>query len=1155
MSMPRLPDRPRRSASETLSDTTGAPLELPPGVWDPPPVRRGEEQKIDRLTEIHEPPRVERLTEIHDAPPAELPAEAYQPPVYEAPAPAVSRKKALWIIGSLIALVAVVLGVGLLVTRTVLGQSEDDAFAEAMKAYQEHKFGNAATQFKGLTEKFPDGERAPTYRFLAEWSGLAGRLHDPQADPAAALDSLETFLKEHKDDPPLKEFAHEVGLGLAKLAETFAQQHANPADDSPLPVAERLVQARDAVRKIAKGALEDADNERIDSAVNGVRAAVQRRQRRDAAIAQLRAFTPTAEGIREARRYLQELGQSEEFKDLPESPEAAGILGNLYAGHLKSVTYEAGGELGPAPPRSDESVPSVVFDQLMAGKPGGARADDPVRLALARGVLYALRQGNGSIKWARRVGIDTTALPVRVPPSPASSERILVLSSDSQTLTALDTDGNAVWQYRLSSPCLGRPVVVAQRAYLPTYDGRVHEIELARGGLLGRFNLGQHLTTGGAYDPGAKRLYFPADDSCVYVLDLASHTCPLILYTNHPAGSLRSSPLLISPPPEALVGDDSVPGFLVLNQARGLDAIQLKVYELPLTDAHQAPKTLDPDPRLDGWTWFRPYHDGEKVAVLSDAGLLGLFGIRQAKNKDQALFPLLKPGGLSLDEFLRPGGQMPGLAPAQGRGRSQVVHVNGDDYWVLAHGRLQRLGLAWSEREGPKAVAGWDKPLDLGSPLHESQVAEDPLLGTATLFVVTQALKQPTCLATAVEDEHGVVRWQRQLGVVCQGSPLALTLPDEEVPVLVALDRGGGLYALDPGGFPASVRDPWQSGGQSVAPSLDENPQVVPLLLAGPGGKALYEFACPGPGTRLLVRRVEWAGVGRQLRPPTDREVPLPYPLQGTPAVVGSALIMPLAGGTFGRLPLPVPGDARVEEAADWRSRAAPPDTPGHVAALGEDVFLTTDGGRGLAVWQWPADKPWSALPQGRREEPTIELENRVVSAPVVLAAGGGNPVRVCVADSGGRVTLLALRADGKLEERRHWDLQGQVTAGPFLRGPADEPWVGCVVNGRRLVWLDPGRQEKLWEYDTGGPAVVGLPQVVEDLVVVADQGGRFVGLDPATGKKEAPGYQLKGSVVPAASPVAFGPQRVFAPLSDGTALLLTLDRLRHPLRKVPGGT
>ena len=71
-------------------------------------------------------------------------------------------------------------------------------------------------------------------------------------------------------------------------------------------------------------------------------------------------------------------------------------------------------------------------------------------------------------------------------------------------------------------------------------------------------------------------------------------------------------------------------------------------------------------------------------------------------------------------------------------------------------------------------------------------------------------------------------------------------------------------------------------------------------------------------------------------------------------------------------------------------------------------------------------------------------------------------------------------------------------------------------------------------------------------MLVVADQRGQFHGLDPATGQPTGPGYTLRANVAPVAAPLAFGEDRLFAPLSDGTVLLLSRRHLRHPLLGFP---
>src|SRR5262249_52046214 len=153
-------------------------------------------------------------------------------------------------------------------------------------------------------------------------------------------------------------------------------------------------------------------------------------------------------------------------------------------------------------------------------------------------------------------------------------------------------------------------------------------------------------------------------------------------------------------------------------------------------------------------------------------------------------------------------------------------------------------------------------------------------------------------------DEDGRVIWQRQLGLLCQGEPVLVNAGEQGgPPLLLAQDQGGGLSAIDPTRFPQRTGEPWQSGAQSLAPPLADNPQVAPPLLPRPDGESAYQIACPGPGSQLLVRHVRAAAEGRRLLS-TERYVPLAAPLAGTPALVGNAFILPLADGTLARLPV-----------------------------------------------------------------------------------------------------------------------------------------------------------------------------------------------------------------------------------------------------------
>ncbi len=518
--MPNPPDQPR---------------ELPPGVWEPPPVRRGAEAADELQTH------------------AITTADAH--------APRVSKRRAWWfILGLSIVVFGILGGVGWWIYQTVQN-SEEVRFAQAKAEYEQGQYGSAESKFRDLAERFPNSEHAEEYRFLQAWSNRCRSLTDADTNLTAALEKLASFIKDHKNDPFMIQYSHDAGQLLLKQAKRFAEQNGSPRNDEPLVTAQHIEQLRRMVEGLGTDALTKADGKQIDEDLNKVRTAVAAWRERQEVLSQLRMRpreSPMA-AIKRAQLLLQK--KERERPGFRQDDEVQTAMAHLYTAHLASVVYQPHGEEGVpngGPVRREDEGESLLFAPLLpTAAPGNARKNDPIVLALARGVLYALKQSNGELKWAQRVGIDTTVLPQRVPPSAAiPDERLLVLSADTQTLTALDTHGDSLWEYHVGQPVLGRPVIIDQLAYLAAYDGWVHEIELAQGKLLGRYPLGQRLTCGGTREGVSKRIYFPADDSCIYVLDVQERRCLTILYDGHPSGSLRSEALIIPPEKRAAVPDE-----------------------------------------------------------------------------------------------------------------------------------------------------------------------------------------------------------------------------------------------------------------------------------------------------------------------------------------------------------------------------------------------------------------------------------------------------------------------------------------------------------------------------------------------------------------------------------------------------------------------
>jgi hypothetical protein len=1043
------------------------------------------------------------------------------------------RRNKLFMSGVVGALVAVLVLAGWIAVG-MIWETEAKIRGVAEEFYTKGQYSKAFEKYKQLVTQFPESTQAEDYAARLELCDFRAQAESAVTKPEAMLELVEQVLKEEgksevqksKQRELSKEYGPSLEKAIKKVADALSQGEGQNGKDL-------LKRTRDTLAIVPKrfpGAFSPEQQANLNDALQNAENRWADASKHREAIRKIKELAAKDSSGRTIKDFTNIVARrAEDEPDFPRNAEVTELQKKLQEAHLASITYNRT-DKPPGGSRGEDLEPSLLVAQrLDEGLEPVRRDDDPVWLALARGVLYALSQRSGRIIWAMRVGIDTATLPVRVPPSGGRPEMVLVPSTDTETLTALNVaTGEQRWKYRLGAPCVGQPLIVDQRAYLPTYDGKVHEIELARGESVGWYDLGSktRLTVGGTRQEGAKLLYFPADEFCVYVLDVANHRCQTILYSQHLAGTLRSEPIIATPggrfQNEPLDPPNAPEGYLILCLADGFREMTLRVFGLPIDNATKPPLQITPEPRLPGWPWFGPYQDAEKLVLATDAGSVGLYGVRQLKNSDNALFSLL-PKEFRLD---------PG--PGEARpGRAQVVHAQGDDLWVIAHGTLRHLQLNFDPVEGQKLFDRWKEPLLLGSPMHRSQ----PDRAGKTLFLVTQSLTRRVCLATAVDADTGEVRWQRQLGLVCRGQPVLL---GDQV---LALDQGGGVFAFSPASHPPPKTPsdtPWGVGGQYLAgpPALEDNPALPPALYPGADGMSAYEVAAVGKGDqlKLLLRRFELDRKANKIELKDDRLLEISSPPAGLPAIGPDSLLLPLEEGIVLRVPLA--GGNPDMSGPDWRGGRAQAGVRCQLAWVNADQFLNSDGSRGLSHRK-RAKGLWQTFPLGKdkeTDEPTAELPARIVAPPALLPPQGGK-IQVCVAEASGGLTLLE---SDDLTSMRRWELGGKITAGPFVEGNR----VGCIVD-RSLVWIDPMKDgPPLWKY-TAQEEIVGRPQLIGGLLVVADRAGRFVGLDPATGQPAGKGYTLKASAAPAAGLVPFGKDRAFAALTDGTVLLLSLQHLR----------
>ncbi|MFO0969386.1 MAG: PQQ-binding-like beta-propeller repeat protein [Gemmataceae bacterium] len=985
-------------------------------------------------------------------------------------------------LGLIVVMMLVLAGLGLGAFYLIKGKqagNEAEHYDKAVEAYKKQDYAKAVTLLQGLTRDFPDSGKRAEYRFLTELSDLRLAVHKPSTDPAEvsrALDRVLEFTELYKNDPLLKDRHADVWQSLEHVAKDLAVLAADKNSGELLGRSKVAWKAAGKFTPPAGVSLPQEQkffNEEYARIEKGI-AAETYRQESLALLRKTAAGKGTARAVEAAWRTIED-------RKLQGEEEAKKLLGELKAAHRENVAYNEVEKLRPLKGEMRErQTQDYAVAPIASASNTGPRVEKPF-LALARGVLYALDPYRGDIRWTRRLGADARPLPLTVEASLAHPDFIVAVASDPPALVALEqASGRELWRHPLAAPCLCDPIRVKDKLLVPLLSGRVDEVTLESGLLLGFWELGQRLSLGGVYDPDAEIVYLPADQFCLYALDVRNHRCEQTLYLRHEAGALQSVPLVLEETPDG--GKKAIRSLLV-SEAKGEGARLLR-FTLPLEspDAAPAEAVTLPSPHS-----FPPRRDGAHLAVAGDDGSLTLLGIR-SQASGPLFYPLAPEGGI------RAGGATG--VPAM------IADADPNHWWIVRQGRLELFELALADKEGLRVLPLWDPGLLIGAPLHAAQTHAD----SRTLFVVTQAADQPVVRATAVDATTGRIRWQRELGIVSQGPIL---VRDKDLFVHGPM----GVYRLSPPAPPPgadaarlAVDDGWRLlNAERLRPLA---PEEETLWITTEEGPALVTWTKAAAPSVTLVR------LGAKIDATTWK---VSAPLLGTPAWHADHLVAPLADGRL--IALAWNGN-KGTELTTWRGLGVDEKQPGHVVSLGKTRLAFTDGNNKLTVLDWH-DPGVAPAPRG-----TKAFDQRIVAVPVHVPEK--EDFGVAVAEAGNRLTLL--RGD-TLASAGAWELPGRLSAGPALRAGK----LACVVERSRLMILDPKTKEKVGHY-VADAAIIDMPQVIDGALVVADAGGRIAWLEVKDGLPPRQSVLLRAQVSPVTAPAAWGDGVVIG-AADGTLI------------------
>jgi outer membrane protein assembly factor BamB len=1003
----------------------------------------------------------------------------------------------------------------------------DWRWANCKKLYDERKWAAAIREFKRFEPDFPDDPRVAQIPFFLAMCDAGDDVYGDPGNPERGLKTAQDVFRDHRDNSAYQDYCIDLYQALAHLIEA---RFLKPTDAGVEP--EQVTRAEEAF-----GLLKTV-NEAIKEPW-----VAERTGKLDALIAEGRKGSANLVATRKAKNLIEDLqgrkpglDPDKVYRDLerllathPDLRQGRDLrdrLTEVYKSEPAQVRFEREDPANQPPPErgpADDSGRQGNTLVIAWGKPARGAATVPagdVVLALARGILYAF-DAQGKLCWARRLGVDSTRLPERIAPGRELQAGLVAVDSENNTLLALDpASGEPRWRYRVGSDIVAPLTIVPRQALpnapkrlfglLPTAEGEIHVVELVLGKRLGRFAVGQPMTVGGTYDPATELAFFPADAQRIFAIDPAAidhpgdpkHPgCRFIVFTGHSSGAVRSEPMIVGQ-------------YLLVAEATELEHTRLRAFELrgkdfPLPAADPAKNGLFPRPssadlkqqRLRGWAWFAPHATPDRITLVTDHGDLGVFGLN-LDNPDEAIYSIVQvaPDQAAVPMFRR--------EPF----RNLVIAAEEHLLWVMADGRLQKLSLDIVHQQVKSLWAKDDPEIGVrGIPIHEAQADRRG----EVFYLATMSPSGQVYHLTAVDAETGRRQWQRQLGLNILGDPLVY----EDYVVLV--DQAGRTLAQQPRpGFVHSrlPRKVLLPGEQGLPPGADD---ASPMCLGEPPGP-VHLAVTLDQGRKVAVRPVRIPFGDDE----PWQEVTLHGQLQGRPCVCSGFLVAPCSDGQLYRFPLG-PGSVlgRNEVSFTWAEFKTPGADTAQVYSMGPDTVLLVDGARRIRRLQLRTE---GDVTEWKEVGTAFYSTSPLTAQPLTL----GQDIYVC--DSEG--TLLRLDATNPVRCLRRWPLGAQVTAGPVLR----KDRLLLVLEGRKLMWIDPDAARPCWTSKPLPGRIVGMPSRAGNTLLVADTSRRLTGLSVDSGEKLW-SEPLGVRVGPAAAAVPYGAEKVLVPLVDGSVLVLPI--------------
>ena len=437
------------------------------------------------------------------------------------------------------------IGFGILGTLVIVGAvlvfatgfvTAEDRFKAAMDSFENGTYKDAINKFDDFMEQYPKHEKIPTAKVR--------RVQSMLADTYVTKNWDET-IKRAKSQLPKLEDDEDVDFGpvrddLAYMLPTSTLNIAKRAKKQPtIELMEKELEwARQANAIVnnpnyipgptRKSATVAKLLDEINNTIAACEGLIRKEEDYDKALIEIQELGQEGKTDEAFVRYTKLIRL---YGDLAAREELRNIMKSV-SQQEQQLVKAATVDVAVSQEEAETSVKKTIVLASKTGNPIEGLAGE-VLPVLSDGSIFGVDLGDGSVRWRRFVGFETSIQPVVFDP-----DSILISSQATNELMRVFSDsGDVIWRTTFPN-AFNPPSVNEKQIVLSTADGQVLNLDSETGKILNAVQLPQKTSVNPTFSPRNPYLYQPGYYSNLYVLSAEDMSCKDVYYLGHYKGSI-----------------------------------------------------------------------------------------------------------------------------------------------------------------------------------------------------------------------------------------------------------------------------------------------------------------------------------------------------------------------------------------------------------------------------------------------------------------------------------------------------------------------------------------------------------------------------------------------------------------------------------------